>query len=359
MDAPYLQRLEASKFGCLDDVALDLTRIHALIGPNDSGKSTILNAARTLANLLSQVPVLPNPSRSKIVSGGLFDPDRPTRLAVSSGEVSLEVVGDERPTGWTLSVRMGTAEGSVRMSGDLTAEKLTSNLPSVSDPALLRGVFGGARLLRLDPDALREPSPLIPETEKLRLYDERGHGLPGIYDAIFNRGDDSVQRIVDDLRRLFPTIRRLRLRPITDSTKILEVELNHGERVPAQFMSEGLLYYLAFAAIPYLDPTSLLLIEEPENGLHPARIVEVMQTLREISKTTQVLIATHSPLVVNELSGDEVSVVTRTPDRGTQVRRLSTTPNFAERSKVYALGELWLSYANGSDEKDLLSPTQP
>ena len=66
-------------------------------------------------------------------------------------------------------------------------------------------------------------------------------------------------------------------------------------------MSEGLLYYLAFAALPHLEPVSLILIEEPENGLHPARIAEVMRILREISKTTQVLIATHSPLVVNEL----------------------------------------------------------
>jgi len=183
--------------------------------------------------------------------------------------------------------------------------------------------------------------------------------LPGVYDAILNRGDDAFHKIVEDLRRLFPTIRGLRLRVVSESTKILEIELTRGERVPAQFMSEGLLYYLAFAAVRYLEPTSILLVEEPENGLHPIRVGEVMRMLREISRTTQVLVATHSPLVVNELSGEEVTLVTRDPERGTQVRRLSETPNFAERSKVYALGELWLSYANGFDEKDLLALPQP
>ena len=236
---------------------------------------------------------------------------------------------------------------------------MTGSAPDIADPELVRRLFSGARLLRLDPDALREPSTLIPETDHLRLNDERGRGLPGVYDAILNRGDDSFRRIVDALRTLFPTIRGLRLRVVSESTKILEIELNHGERVPAQFMSEGLLYYLAFAAVQYMERTSILLVEEPENGLHPIRIAEVMKMLREISKTTQVLIATHSPLVVNELSGDEVTLVTRDSERGTQVRKLSSTPNFAERSKVYALGELWLSYANGSDEKDLLSPSQP
>ena len=49
-------------------------------------------------------------------------------------------------------------------------------------------------------------------------------------------------------------------------------------------------------------------------------------------------------------------MVVRESDTGTQVRRISETPNFAERSKVYALGELWLSYANGSNEAPLLRP---
>jgi predicted ATPase len=121
-------------------------------------------------------------------------------------------------------------------------------------------------------------------------------------------------------------------------------------------MSEGLLYYLAFAALPFLAPPSILLVEEPENGLHPARIRDVVGVLREVSKTTQVLVATHSPLVVNELSGDEVTIVTRHGETGTKTRRLSDTPDFASRSRVYATGELWLSYANGVDEAPLLAP---
>jgi predicted ATPase len=125
-------------------------------------------------------------------------------------------------------------------------------------------------------------------------------------------------------------------------------------------MSEGLLYYLAFAALRHLDPVSLLLVEEPENGLHPARIAQVVGVLRAISESgTQVIMATHSPLVVNELRPDEVSIVTRTAERGTQVKRIKDTPDFEERSKIYALGELWIAYANGEDEAPLLEGREP
>ena len=106
--------------------------------------------------------------------------------------------------------------------------------------------------------------------------------------------------------------------------------------------------------MPHLEPTALLLIEEPENGLHPARIAEVMRVLRAISERTQVILATHSPLVINELLPDEVTIVTRDKDRGTKATRMKDTPGFEDRAKVYALGELWLSYANGEDEAPLL-----
>jgi predicted ATPase len=109
----------------------------------------------------------------------------------------------------------------------------------------------------------------------------------------------------------------------------------------------------------YIGPTPILLVEEPENGLHPARIADVIRVLREIAKDSQVILATHSPIVVNELTADEVSVVTRDPESGTKVTRLKDTPRFDERSKIFELGELWLAYANGDDEAPLLEGTGP
>ena len=51
----------------------------------------------------------------------------------------------------------------------------------------------------------------------------------------------------------------------------------------------------------------------------------------------------------------EVTLITRTPERGTIATPLSSTKNFEQRSKVYALGELWLNYADGDFESDLVA----
>ena len=217
----------------------------------------------------------------------------------------------------------------------------------------------GAQLVRFDADSLRPPSNLIPEAEQIRFLNGRGVGLAAIYDGIRDRHEDAFKRISADVTRLFPAVKRLTLRAISNAQKVLEIELQDGSRIASAEMSEGLLYYLAFAALAVIKPAAVVAVEEPETGLHPARIKEVVDSLRSLSRNgVQVVVATHSPLVVNELDPSEVTVVTRDPDAGTRIRNIGDTPEFESRSKIYNLGELWLSYANGVDEGPLLQPTQ-
>lgn len=323
-----IQTFRAKNFGCLLDVEATLTPLHAFIGPNDSGKSTILHGLRTLVQFAARDPMMSLDDH--LEAREMFD-------AYGRGDSTLACEIDGKEYG------------------------VVGAFSSDSPPEPVSAVLGMARLVRLDPDALRKPSGLIPETGSIDFLDDRGHGLAGIFFAIRNRNDDAFAAIVADVRKHFPTIKNLRVKAVTSSEVTLEAELVGGARIESKRFSEGLLYYLAFAALRHLDPVSLLLVEEPENGLHPARIAEVVRILRAIVEEsgTQVVMATHSPLVVNELRPEEVSIVTRTAAEGTRVKRIQDTPDFEERFKVYALGELWIAYANGEDEAPLLQGTEP
>jgi predicted ATPase len=94
-------------------------------------------------------------------------------------------------------------------------------------------------------------------------------------------------------------------------SKALGVVLQDDTFVSAASVSDGLLRWLAFAAVPYLAHGALILVEEPENGLHPAGIRDVMTLLREVSGRAQVVIATHSAIVIDELDRNEVTVLRR------------------------------------------------
>ncbi len=362
----FFKRLRATNFGCLKDIDIHLTPLHAFIGPNDSGKSTVLRALRTIVHLAADRFTVSTDSQGHHHGWDPFDPGvspRNSKFELTiflTDEIYYKIKSHDKEL-----IESVELEGDKTKWGGKTARRQWTDKTHVHVlsviPAPMRrdlSAIDGARLVRFDPDLLKAPSALITENEMVRFFDDRGAGLPGVYDAIRNRGDDSYDRIAEKLRRLFPTVKNLKLKVTSPATKELEIELVDGQRIPARFMSEGMLLFLAFEALAYLAPTSILLVEEPENGLHPARIADVMRVLREISDTSQVVIATHSPLVINELEGNEVTVLTRDLKKGTQAHLLSETPNFEERKKVYALGELWLSYANGEDEAPLLTGKQ-
>src|SRR5205814_3491980 len=102
--------------------------------------------------------------------------------------------------------------------------------------------------------------------------------------------------VSEQVRSLFPSVTDLRLRAINQGAKVLAVLLQDGTEVRSDLMSEGLLYFLAFAALREIDQPAIFLIEEPENGLHPSRIADVVRILRRVAEDekhpAQVLMAT-------------------------------------------------------------------
>lgn len=360
-----ISELHATGYGCLTDVRVKFGSLHALIGPNDSGKSTILRAIRTLGQLASGAFAIEGRTRLP------FDPDLDATEPGAFSEIRALTpygsYGFKRQVHSGMSSRgaITSEESAADADGgasDAAARSLTEGTIVLFND--LRGNHGlyqalnGVHFLGLSEEGLRSPSGFLPRGRT--HLSPRGEGLPGLYFALRNDHEEAFERIIHDVRTLFPTVKTVRAQPSSSSELEIEVELTDRTRVRAAHISTGLLYYLAFAAFPEAyGPVSTVLLEEPENGLHPARIKQVMAVLRAFTKShdAQVIFTTHSPLVVNELEPSEVSVVTRPSlEAGTQVRPIEETANFSKRSKVYSLGELWLSYADGNVEGALFDP---
>lgn len=83
-----------------------------------------------------------------------------------------------------------------------------------------------------------------------------------------------------------------------------------GYEVTSSGLSDGTLRILALTLLPYLPPTALptlLVTEEPENGIHPRAIETVVQSLASIAGT-RVWVSTHSPIVLADTPLDDVLV---------------------------------------------------
>jgi energy-coupling factor transporter ATP-binding protein EcfA2 len=335
-----IKLFHAENFGCLKNVEFELTPLHAFIGPNDSGKSTLLSALSAFGQLNSG------------------DGDPYIGYLPNEGFATLQILGTDGAVANLQGNQRSRALGGGKATGFMATHPGWKAINEKLSSAFLKEL-GGARMARFDADALRQPSPLLPLENAEAFFSQRGTGLPGLLGSIYLRGEEgAISDIRQAVQTLFPTIQRIGTVSVGTSQVQLEAVLCDGTKVRAPEMSEGLLYFLAFFVLQYLERVTILLIEEPENGLHPSRVMDVIRVLRSLTETKalQVIMSTHSPLVINELKPEEVSIVTRpNAEQGTVVTPMTKTPNFEARSKVLNLGELWLSYANGKDEADLLN----
>lgn len=324
-----IERIEIENFGSIRKAAFDLTPLHAFIGPNDAGKTTILEAAQQIAMGAGGQPV------------SLGRPGVTTQELSTSFSAMFE-------TNRVLAV-------TGRPQDDARTRMATSSSHTIPfadyEPGLHIPIY------RLSPADLRLPCKLFVEARPIRLAPS-GFLLPAALDALQNRQLDDYLALRARFLTLFPTNKDLILTVPEDDKKAVGIRLKDGREVSAQAMSEGMLFWLAFAVMQYAEHPPILLIEEPETGLHPARIAEVIRTLRLIAESgTQVLLTTHSPLVVNELAGNEITVVTRTDEAGTVGKRLCNIPDYERSAKAWNNGELWVAFSNGIDEARLLRPT--
>ncbi len=201
-------------------------------------------------------------------------------------------------------------------------------------------------IAQFDPKKLAAPASLGSQLES------DGTGLASLVDDLLTASDrQPLHDLERHLRRFSSFIGGVSTQPTQDkSGKELLYSLAETKRpISAKQASTGLVLVTAYLALRYGTGYRRYLIEEPENGIHPHAASMVVQVLRELSLSgAQVLITTHSPLLLNQVSPEDVMVVTRRPDQGIQVKPMVDTKLFAERIRDFDLGELW--YNIGEDE---------
>lgn len=110
--------------------------------------------------------------------------------------------------------------------------------------------------------------------------------------------------------------------------------------IDSQHISDGTLQFILMSSI-FLNKARGFVVgmDEPERGLHPDMIVSIADMIKKASKTSQIVIATHSPLLLNEFSLDDILVFEKSSDdNSTQVSMLDSD-DFDEDALP---GQLWL-----------------
>lgn len=378
-----IKQFHVQNYKALQDVTLDLTPIHVLIGPNDSGKTSILEAVAAFCRSVD-VPI------ADAFAGTWIG----RQLAWKNHRVAVrfDAAFDPEPYRYAFDVRFDdkdrraqVVKETVKRESELICDcsdmsdktlicserprhviEHRNNWPSSSE--IIHYELENVQFLRLDPRMLSVPVAAQPN-RPIRL-EPSGFGLARCLDHLLGFERDEFNRLELRFREIFPQVKAILLKS-ERGVEIVEGEYgttsvrdSHDGKglyfslvdqtvpIPAFQMSEGILLVLAYLIVLYLaDRPRVLLIEEPENGIHPKRLQEVLAILRQLvseQQHTQIILTTHSPYVLDSFQPEEVTLCRKNADGAISVRRLSESKTVREQIDIFSLGEIWT--AAGDDD---------
>jgi len=369
-----------------DSAALELENLNILIGPNAAGKSNLIEAL----SLMRATPVSATASNGELRGvvrrgGGVGEWIwKGNKREPASVDLVVNYPKGKQPLRHVLSFR-GDEQGF-----RLEDERIENEMPfaKVNEPFFyyrfehgapeIVSLVAASRLSipretvkadlsilaqRRYPEQYPEMAYLAESYEKIRIYREWAFGRNTVFREP-QKADIRSDRLEEDFSNLGLFLSRIQKTPkakaaIVDGLKDLydgvsdfnpvveggtvQIFFTEGDfSVPATRLSDGTLRYLCLLAIlcdP--EPPPLICIEEPELGLHPDILPKLADLLALASQRTQLIVTTHSDILVDAMTErPEVVVVCEKHDGKSEMRRLKKDELRSWLAK-YRLGELW------------------
>lgn len=218
-----------------------------------------------------------------------------------------EVLG-ESGKGWFPTIRLGPRKSAL---GNLPEDETKFPVSTWLKKLLSEGV----QSFVLNSLLIRKAS----APGQRRGFKPDGSNLPWVI-ADLEQRTDRFERWIGHLRTALPDIRAIRTieRP-DDRHRYLVVDYEGGLSVPSWMVSDGTLRLLALTIPAYIPEfKGVYLIEEPENGVHPGAVETLFQSLSSVYDA-QILLASHSPVILNLAEAETVLCFKKTERGATNV----------------------------------------
>ena len=150
------------------------------------------------------------------------------------------------------------------------------------------------------------------------------------------------ERLEETFRNVNPHYRSIEITNLYGQSYLSLREKNLSRAIGALHISDGTLRFLLAECVFY-NPLrgQLVAIDEPERGLHPDMIRSVADMMKYAAKQSQIIVATHSPHLLNQFELEDMLVFEKDPENTTVVRRVSED-DFPEWEGEFLPGQMWL-----------------
>jgi predicted ATPase len=337
-----IESIEFTNFKALRKTTLPLSPFSLLLGPNGSGKTTVLQALQRVASLAAQpddgvgnLPVQHGVAKS-LLSITELDPN-------ALVEVSLRLRFSDRPIiatfRWYLNGQVN--RGFHYENG--------SSVPQTQVASALQWL-AGMQVYALDHAAIMQPNAV----SSLPLQ-YNGYGLAAALDDLKDNHPERWNTLLLEMQRWVPEYDFIQFEKPQQGQKAIKLRTKKGGyAIPAHELSQGTLLSLALLTVANTpSPPSLVALEEIDRGLHPRLLRHLQDALYRLSypescgetrPPIQVIATTHSPYLL-DLYRDHPEEIVLAEKEGLEVKmtRLSDIDYFSEILGDSPLREVWYS----------------
>ena len=378
-----LSKFKVQRYKSLFDTEIELEPLTVFIGPNGSGKSNICEALAVLSNFSERVkidtpdvPIVPffleslrtsNENefnvKSKFWRGEIND----FLFEITRSEAKKSTHSDitQKPLKLSAIINCTPLDNQdFTVIIERESEKIDKSFTKIFEfkEFLSRKYLTSPFEILIKKVNIYDfiPNSLSTKSSSANSMDRSGKGITNSLVDILLENRDSFIELEERFTNLIPNIERISLPRAEDKSFSLElVDKYSDHHIPSTEISDGTLRILGFLTALYQKETpSIICFEELENGVHPWLLHKMMELLKIVSaegingKPVQVLITTHSPLLLNYVEPYQVRAVELDGEGKTQVHKLPIdSVRFQKALEAYdgELGELWFTNVFGGN----------
>lgn len=355
MTGRRLDRIEIEGYKSIAACDLELRGLNVLVGPNGAGKSNFISALGLLGAVVNgnlQLAVGRAGGASTLLHGGAKR-TAGLRLHTYFGRNQYEAVlvpgaGDDLIFEREICYFHGPGHDRP-FSNAIGAGHKESNLAAAAKerpgkvPDYCHDAMRSWKVFHFhDTSAQAGAKQKQPIGDNAELRPDAANVAPFLYRLQHSHPED-FERISDSVRLVAPFFEGFRLEPDRINAERIQLEwkqVGSDAYFNAHALSDGTLRFICLSTLLLQpEPPSLIIIDEPELGLHPFAITQLADMFRATATAHQVLVSTQSVTLLNQLDPEDI-IITEQHDGATQFVRPDWAALEAWLSE-YAVGELW------------------
>lgn len=335
---------------------LELRPINVIVGSNGAGKSnfigvfSFLNAIRdgrlqdyvAKAGGTDRILFFGSKVTDKIHIQISFDEEtRQYQIDLEATDINTLIPVDEINYFWDEARRRGKKIDFLHWVG---YEAGISKIKD-SSASYVRQHLAGWRIYHFHDTSINSPMKKTGKINDNRFLRPDGANLAAFLYLLRSKHEREYSLIRRAVQQVAPFFDDFELEPLALNEETIRLEWKHKQSedyFDVSSLSDGSLRFIALATLllqPVALRPSVILINEPELGLHPYAIALFASLVKQASVQTQVILSTQSALLLDNFEPEDV-LVADLVDGGTQFRRLSTKALEVWLDE-YSLGQLW------------------